>query len=366
MMPPSKRYELPVIGRAKHSLFLSVAFISHVVLGALWTLADIFKTFWTKLGFYRQGSKIENKSAHVLRSTMFLPEDNDPTELITVGNPNESNATLVLVPGNPGNPGFYVMFLNKLYSLSGKKLACIAVGHLGHSSVAPSRNDALHDLDTQNQHKAKVLHALQIKYPKASFLLAGHSVGAHCMLQAFRHELVDRSRILMCIGLQPTLMHIGASPSGHSMYPLLKYFRDPLGYLAGLLFHLPRSVLHTLVRQYMGPKPDDVIVEEVLNLFHRNVARNLFHMALHEMHEILEVDNPEELHDMGLNSDKFIIYFSENDPWLSNQHELDIAELFPHARIINCADGIQHGFVKVSSERMAEITYSWIKHHVEK
>lgn len=56
----------------------------------------------------------------------------------------------------------------------------------------------------------------------------GHSVGAHCMVQAYNHPSCDKEKVLACVGLQPTVVRIGATPNGVAMYPLLKYFRTAI------------------------------------------------------------------------------------------------------------------------------------------
>ena len=62
------------------------------------------------------------------------------TECVAVGDLDGASVIFVLFPGNPGNPGFYRHYMVLLHQLStatswggGGTMACLAVGHLGHS-----------------------------------------------------------------------------------------------------------------------------------------------------------------------------------------------------------------------------------------
>ena len=106
------------------------------------------------------------------------------TEFISVGELETVPLIFVIFPGNPGNPGFYVDYMAKLHKTSNSMLACVCVSHLGHSVGSALRRGERYHLLDQIQHKVAVLAHLGHQFPQAQFVVAGHSVGAHCMVEA--------------------------------------------------------------------------------------------------------------------------------------------------------------------------------------
>ena len=72
-----------------------------------------------------------------LRKDPLNPELGLATDVLYVGDLNGAAAILVLIPGNPGNAGFYRSYMAQLVKRSGGRIACIAISHLGHSTRAP-------------------------------------------------------------------------------------------------------------------------------------------------------------------------------------------------------------------------------------
>jgi hypothetical protein len=96
------------------------------------------------------------------------------TEWISVGDLAEAKLICVVFPGNPGNPGFYIDYMQQLWQESNRTMTCLCVGHLGHSVRSDLKAFERYNLTEQNMHKVAVLSLLQQRYPTARFVLAGH------------------------------------------------------------------------------------------------------------------------------------------------------------------------------------------------
>ena len=199
------------------------------------------------------------------------------TETVRIGDLETAETIVLLVPGNPGNPRFYIQFMARLCELaasgggSSGKLAGAVVGHLGHSrrSQPPGGCGVLpHSYADQIAHKIEFMAYLQAAYPRARLVLAGHSIGAHCMLAMYQHRLCHRARVAGCLGLMPTVLHIVATPNGATHYPLLLYCRRSIGLLAGLLGRLPRAVQLGLLALRFGARLSAATSIEVLPTQH--------------------------------------------------------------------------------------------------
>ena len=99
-------------------------------------------------------------------------------------------------------------------------------------------------------------------------------------------QTCDRSRVLALVGLQPTLVDIGASPNGVQVYAKLKYFQTVIGLIGGTLSCLPLELLEWMMRLHMGSLPTRRCIIEAMRLLDCRVLTNTMHMALHEMDEI--------------------------------------------------------------------------------
>eukprot|EP00051_Salpingoeca_urceolata_P020669 m.312823 g.312823 ORF g.312823 m.312823 type:complete len:371 (-) comp19661_c2_seq5:2097-3209(-) len=289
------------------------------------------------------------------REFTTLTGHDDITELFWVGYPDaaqEVTQLYIVIPGNPGNTAFYEEYLEAVHEQT--KIPCVAVGHLGHS-IPSGKGHKVYSLDDNLAHKRAVVnHFLKI-YPKARIAMAGHSVGAYMCVDVLAHN--PSKRLLKIFCLMPTLHHIGSTPNGARLYPLLKLFRGIGSSLAFLLRQLPHWFRDFLINWHL-PFATPRSRAAVHHIIHEKVALNSLGMGRHEMDEILHFD-PDLLRRM---SKKLLFCFAETDGWLTRVHEQEILECCPDSEVVRCAEGVRHGFVLDAADVVADLTVEWLRH----
>ena len=176
----------------------------------------------------------------------------------------------------------------------------------------------------------------------------------------FRSEHCQRARVVACLGLFPTIHHIGSTPNGVRMYPLLKHLAPGLARLANALARLPGPYLLKAARLRLGPAPSGAMLDEVLALIDGKVARNTTHMARIEMEDINALRDPGQLREQGLER-KLLLYLGATDNWLSPEIEADLEEnLLPGATVQRDTAGTPHAFMLKTGNPVAEHTWAFV------
>jgi pimeloyl-ACP methyl ester carboxylesterase len=275
---------------------------------------------------------------------------------------------VVIFPGNPGAVDFYCTFASTLQKLSASasaaqsssspspEVAVVTVGHASHSSRTATRTRF--DLAQQVSHKASVVAHLLSLEPGARLVLVGHSVGAYMALEVARSLPPDALRAAVL--LFPTVMHIGATVNGTKLLPLFRFGRGVAWVAAAVVALLPSFLQRRLVSAVGLPKgTDPMAVDATLSLLHPEVAYNALWMALHEMREIVALD---EAHARRL-QDKLKFYFAHEDGWVRPSDPATLRRVLPGAVFVECNEGHKHAFVlrPESVRRVAEVTWGWVQ-----
>jgi dienelactone hydrolase len=278
---------------------------------------------------------------------------------------------VVIFPGNPGAVDFYSTFASTLQKLSASaaaaaaqsssspsspEVAVVTVGHASHSSRTATRTRF--DLAQQVSHKASVVAHLLSLEPGARLVLVGHSVGAYMALEVARTLPPDALRAAVL--LFPTVMHIGATVNGTKLLPLFRFGRGVAWVAAAVVALLPSFLQRRLVSAVGLPKgTDPMAVDATLSLLHPEVAYNALWMALHEMREIVALD---EAHARRL-QDKLKFYFAQEDGWVRPSDPATLRRVLPGAAFVECTEGHKHAFVlrPESVRRVAEVTWGWVQ-----
>jgi dienelactone hydrolase len=275
---------------------------------------------------------------------------------------------VVIFPGNPGAVDFYSTFASTLQKLSASaaaaqslsspspEVAVVTVGHASHSSRTATRTRF--DLAQQVSHKASVVAHLLSLEPGARLVLVGHSVGAYMALEVARTLPPDALRAAVL--LFPTVMHIGATVNGTKLLPLFRFGRGVAWVAAAVVALLPSFLQRRLVSAVGLPKgTDPMAVDATLSLLHPEVAYNALWMALHEMREIVALD---EAHARRL-QDKLKFYFAQEDGWVRPSDPATLRRVLPGAAFVECDEGHKHAFVlrPESVRRVAEVTWGWVQ-----
>jgi hypothetical protein len=298
-----------------------------------------------------------------------------PTELLhfpagqgsrSSGGGGKSPVHLLIFPGNPGSPYFYLDYATTLYLASGKRLPITICSHACHSvgstGVAGSR-PRHYDLSAQVRHKAAIAaHLLRTSAAGKRLVLMGHSVGAYMCLEVMR--ALPEAAIARALLLFPTLLEIGSSPNGLSMMPLFRFGRWGLAALALLVGALPLGLQRGLARLRLPPDASPATVDAALTIIHPLVGANALYLAYTEMRDIRALDTAL----VRRLAPRCVAFFGEGDGWNRPQDHCLVEEAFGgQGRVIFCREGHPHGFVvhPKSSAAVAEKCWEWLKDLLE-
>jgi hypothetical protein len=322
----------------------------------------------------------------------FLPPElrsieGTPTELLHLPGASGAQHHVLILPGNPGSPHFYVDFALALHRASGGRLPITITCHASHSAASTGRSGSpprFHDLASQVSHKVAVARWLlqqqcaaaapplpaesagptpppQQRQPPRLILL-GHSVGAYMCLEVMR--ALPEGAVAHALLLFPTLAHIGASPNGVALLPYFQLGRWALAGAALALGALPAGLQRAAARAFLPAAASPATVAAAATLIHPAVAVNALYLALTEMQEIGALDGALAAR-VGA---RCSAYFGAGDPWnRPGDHERVAEALGAGARVHLCSEGHPHGFVlhPKSAEAVAGTCWEWVRELVE-
>jgi hypothetical protein len=322
----------------------------------------------------------------------FLPPElrsieGTPTELLHLPGASGAQHHVLILPGNPGSPHFYVDFALALHRASGGRLPITITCHASHSAASTGRSGSpprFHDLASQVSHKVAVARWLlqqqcaaaapplpaesagptpppQQRQPPRLILL-GHSVGAYMCLEVMR--ALPEGAVAHALLLFPTLAHIGASPNGVALLPYFELGRWALAGAALALGALPAGLQRAAARAFLPAAASPATVAAAVTLVHPAVAVNALYLALTEMREIGALDGALARRVGG----RCTAYFGAGDPWnRPGDHARAAEALGAGARVHLCSEGHPHGFVlhPKSAEAVAGTCWEWVRELVE-
>uniref|UniRef100_A0A8C6X5G6 Lipid droplet-associated hydrolase n=1 Tax=Naja naja TaxID=35670 RepID=A0A8C6X5G6_NAJNA len=276
----------------------------------------------------------------------------------------------LVIPGNPGLPGFYRTFIETLYCSLNQQYPVWVVSHGGHCKipheirrkeemVLNDTNDVF-GLQGQVEHKLKFLQKYVPKDVK--LVLIGHSVGSYLALKIMEHS--PELEILRSIFLFPTIERMAESPQGKLLTPLLCQLRYILYMPIYLVTLLPERVKRFLVRFALNQQKlnDETIVTTSTDMLNMNCIANIMYLASQEMRSIVERDNST----IKQHLNKLIFYYGTTDKWCPLQYYEEMKMEFPDGDIRICEKGIRHSFVLDASKEMAEMITGWIQNDLAK
>eukprot|EP00730_Choanoeca_flexa_P020039 TRINITY_DN9796_c0_g1_i3.p1 TRINITY_DN9796_c0_g1~~TRINITY_DN9796_c0_g1_i3.p1 ORF type:complete len:375 (+),score=43.39 TRINITY_DN9796_c0_g1_i3:28-1125(+) len=273
-------------------------------------------------------------------------------DVIHYGDFATSDLVYVCIPGNPGNARYYRLFASTLHEHTG--MTVMIIGHTGHSHT--SRSSQLYDLEEQVDHKLRVLTALETQSKNhPQYILAGHSIGAYVCLAMLKHLPMDR--VVQGHMLFPTVSHIGTTPRGMTLWPVLRFGRPAVVAIAKAIAQLPLWLRRSVVKQVLGHKAAPEMVDATLSILSPEVGANCLYMGYNELCTLLELD--EEC--LRVHDAKLKWYFGRDDGWVTQYHANDVARICVRSEIEYCTKGIGHGFVLEHAVQKAEwIVEQWL------
>ncbi|ETV94389.1 hypothetical protein H310_12024, partial [Aphanomyces invadans] len=286
-------------------------------------------------------ARVECLSTDRLMHKVVLPARHD-------AHASKSKRLVLIVPGNPGVPGFYEPFMRRLHELSGQTNEIVGLSHTGHSLPWINGNEA-YDLETQVVDKIAYVRKRIEKDPTLSLVLIGHSIGCHIALRLLDHFPTTVEKLVL---IQPAVMHIGETPRGRQMMPLFVHHKW-VPYLAWPIAQLPTLLKKVLVALFVGP-PE--FHKAALGMCDHIVVQNCLKMAWHEMQELQEID-----HDLvSKHQHKIQFVFSDYDGWCPPHHVELLQRRYTDASHIVVP--LPHAFMMAAdgSDIMAQHTHKWL------
>eukprot|EP00038_Savillea_parva_P008967 m.180359 g.180359 ORF g.180359 m.180359 type:complete len:491 (-) comp14984_c0_seq1:136-1608(-) len=288
--------------------------------------------------------------------------DTAETDTVSVGDRDNADLTIVVIPGNPGHALFYTGYIGALYKCavaSGMSNVCVlGISHLGHSPAAPAPPCSYAE---QSDHTAQVVATLQRKNPKSKFVIVGHSIGSRLLLDMFSGNGAKAgwvpSRVARAVLLFPTVSYIGYSPNGYLNYPVLRLHAGMGALLEALRPALRPEWLAPVVRVRLGPLAHEDGVQALGEIIGSDSAGNLLYMGLTEMMHVLE---PPRV-DPDLQRKVLFYIGGQCEKWVTRPDVEELADVFTEATLLHCQQEIPHAFVLTHNEDVAGKTWSWIE-----
>uniref|UniRef100_A0A1I7ZWT3 Lipid droplet-associated hydrolase n=1 Tax=Steinernema glaseri TaxID=37863 RepID=A0A1I7ZWT3_9BILA len=264
----------------------------------------------------------------------------------------------MMIPGNPGNEGYYEEFGRCLLEKFGAPEALFyTVSHLNHVPLpvelrrfeSPSEHERF-NLQEQVEHKLQFCRQFLPK--KTPIFFFGHSIGAYMTLSVVPRLIADGFTISRAFALFPTVERMSESPNGRRLAKLLDFFdrNDWLTRLiAGSIECLPLVFKTSICRLNVGSSAPECVVSSAAELGFSTVIRNIIHMSNDELHTVC--DFQEDLLKAG---DAIHFYYGMKDGWCPLEYGVQMKERLGDKQVTIDKHGCQHAFVIGESEVMAE------------
>ncbi|KAH9128327.1 hypothetical protein LEN26_007696 [Aphanomyces euteiches] len=266
--------------------------------------------------------------------------------------PREASNTktlVLMIPGNPGVPGFYEPFMRHMHQLSGQDVEIVGLSHTGHS-LPWINNDETFDLETQVVDKLAYIQKRLERDSSLRLVLIGHSIGGHIALRLLNHYSAQIDKLVL---IQPTLMHIGDTPNGKRLTPIFNRYSLVSSVVGKPIGMLPTSLKKLLVPFFVGPA---AFHKPALSLVEYAVLLNCLKMAWHEVQELKEIDD-------GLvkaHQEKMLFVFAEYDGWCPPEQVEILQSRYTQAKHVTVA--LPHAFMlgENGSEVMGNLVWEWL------
>ncbi|KUF92087.1 hypothetical protein AM587_10013074 [Phytophthora nicotianae] len=266
--------------------------------------------------------------------------------------PEGHNVLVLVIPGNPGVPFYYLPLMQELVKKHGRHHEVRCLSHAGH--FMPWKNNGrAFSLQEQLEHKAFYLQHRLRDDPTLQFVVIGHSIGSYFALDIARRFPQQIAKLVL---MQPTIMHMALSPKGKQMMPLFNHYERGVTLVGAVEYLVPSVLRRWIVRCVVGSKTSETLQLASLSLVNSSVMRNVLGMAADEMKYVTELDN--EL--ITEFESKTLFVYSTMDEWVPAEFVQEYQVRFPNAqhRVVPQA----HAFMmeKNGTRDMAAHISQWI------
>ncbi|DBA04379.1 TPA: hypothetical protein N0F65_002141 [Lagenidium giganteum] len=265
-----------------------------------------------------------------------------------------SNVLVLVIPGNPGIPHFYLPLMRELASAHGFRHEVRCMAHAGH--FMPWMNDhRAFNLTDQADHKVAYLKQRLETNPELRLVLISHSIGSYLSLKILE---AFPDRVDKVVLMQPVIQHMAKTPQGIKARPLFDYYPWVVKVVHFVEFLLPVTLRRWIVHHAVGgSRTEPVLHHAALSLVNGHVMENVLKMALHEAEEVLDLDDAL----IRSHEDKMLFVYSHTDHWVPQEFVKEYEEKFPAAQHEHIAK--EHAFMMESdgTQVMAERILTWMK-----
>ncbi|KAI6227216.1 Lipid droplet-associated hydrolase [Aphelenchoides besseyi] len=272
------------------------------------------------------------------------------------------DTTILILPGNPGNDGFYDDFALAIVQLLNKECQTFTLAHLNHVPLPPGlahleKHQLLERFDLHDQ----ITHAYEFvnnivapTMTNKNLVIVGHSIGAYIGTSIKKRLEVDGFKINL-IGLFPTLTNMADTPAGKRVRPYINFVRkyDTLTRVSLYGFRwLPIEIKRFLIRLFIRrPRPSPSVNQAAAELIDGLVFRNICNMAANELDVVHSLEPKLE---ESLKEGDVHLYYGLSDHWVPTEYAHEIAQQIGKDRVVFDDTGSDHAFVLKDSKTIAK------------
>lgn len=258
-------------------------------------------------------------------------------------NPDE---LIIIVPGNPGIPEFYMYFADQINKKFQKPV--VIVGLAGHSLSQPYWFGL--SLKEQILHFKRLMDKLKDLYPNIKISLIGHSIGGYVCLNLCKYHDFEKIYLLF-----PTLSYMVKSSNGKQpFYHLVCMFRYVINIFFFCMEFVPLFLMNPIINLLEVLEPSIHEFHEMLipQLIQFRLLNNVFTLLRWELNEVLEMQH--ELIEQNLNCLNF--YYASSDHWIPDEVPSEMKQLYPKNVTID-TNGTKHAFVTTKKDIETVLKY---------
>ncbi|CAI2309619.1 unnamed protein product [Caenorhabditis sp. 36 PRJEB53466] len=289
---------------------------------------------------------------------------------------DDNRVVILMIPGNPGNEGFYAHFGREILQNLMKRdeeekrnaknqYLFITVSSLNHVKMPGQlEEDGEHRSHDRISLEEQVLHKLafvreHLPRGKEVYIL-GHSIGSYMMLRILAEVINDGFHVEKAVGLFPTIVHMATSPNGKRLQGTLAVLQrhDWLAKTASWwVDYIPSFVKKFLVGLNLShPNTPPEIVDAAVELIHMDVFRNIVHMSNDELDFVLDLN--EHLLEK---KDVIHFYYGLKDGWCPVEHGHSMIERLGSEKVTLDEHDCEHAFVIAEGDIMAKNVIKYFK-----
>ncbi|XP_063694888.1 lipid droplet-associated hydrolase-like [Bolinopsis microptera] len=257
-------------------------------------------------------------------------------------------AVLLIIPGNPGQAGYYQEYMDLVILHSDEQFRACVVSHVGHSPAS----DNIFNVRDQIESKLQFITAKL--EPGTKIHLIGHSFGAYIALKLFEKGIKLEKSIL----LFPTFDNMGQMPKAANLRMLLRW-QSQITAVAWLTELLPGQLKNKMIQFYsakFSKNIQDHMSATIAELITPKSLNNVFGLATNEMAVIKDPD----FKLIKKFKDKLVFYYGMHDLWAPLDCLRKLRKAVPAVNFHIADEEVLHAFMFSSCKKVALKTVEFL------